>query len=273
MRIATWNVNSLRARIRRVEAWTEKAAPDVLCLQETKCPDDLFPKDVFLELGYEVAHYGANQWNGVAIASKVGLVDVAKGFQGKSDRVLGECRLVAATCGGVRVFCVYVPNGRTVDSEHYEAKIDWLSQLTSELDSAASVNDDIAICGDFNIAPRDVDVYDISKFDGATHVTSRERAALTTLCDWGLADAALCVQGNRAASDSPTPRSDEFTWWDYRGGSFHRGFGMRIDLALVSPSLAGRLTKVWVDREARKKGTDATSQPSDHAPLVVDVKP
>lgn len=266
MRLATWNVNSLRARLERIERWLECQDPDVLCLQETKCDDEAFPRDAFERLGYESLHHGDGRWNGVAILSKVGLEHPKAGFRGElvgmDVAVLAECRLVSATCAGVEVTSVYVPNGRVVGSEHYEAKLTWLARLATELAPRTDAGGDLVVCGDFNIAPRDEDVFDVEMLAGATHVTRPERAALQALLDLGLED--LLPGGDPAAPE-------RFTWWDYRGGAFHRGQGMRIDLLLASRSLAGRVRGVFVDRDARKKGAGAATQPSDHAPVVVDL--
>lgn len=258
MKLATWNVNSLRARIDRVTQWIEQELPDVLMLQETKCKDEAFPADVFSRLGYESVHHGNSQWNGVAIISKVGIEAPRVGFYDEVPTEIRECRVISATCQGVRLYSVYVPNGRTVDSEHYQAKLAWLSHLRADLDSTCDPGGFVGIFGDFNVAPEDRDVWDIDQFVGATHVTKAEREAIQALCAWGLRDAVRVLHPD-----------DEglFTWWDYRGGSFHRGWGMRIDLGLLSAPLADRLRYAAIDREARKG-----PQPSDHAPLVVEVE-
>ena len=254
MRIATWNVNSLKARLGRVEDWIDYARPDVLCLQETKLADAAFPYGAFAALGYEAAHYGDGRWNGVAIASRVGLDDVAPGFGGDVDDQ--GCRLVAATCGGVRVHSVYVPNGRSVDSEHYAAKLAWLAELHDHLERTCDPAESVAVCGDFNVAPDDRDVWSPAAFAGATHVTGPERDALGALEHWGLVDAF------RLQYD----QGELFSWWDYRAGNFHKRQGMRIDLVLVSRPLADRFVFALMDRNARKG-----EHPSDHAPVFVDV--
>jgi len=256
MRIATWNVNSLKARLPRVEEWLEYAAPDVLCLQETKLADKAFPSMTFSALGYDSVHYGQGQWNGVAILSRVGITDVASGFGELADPYEGDARMLTATCNGVRVVSVYVPNGREVATEHYERKLEWLAQLRTWLDTHASPLDALAILGDFNVAPEDRDVWSVKAFEGATHVTEPERAAVRALEDWGMVDAFRArYDGDRF-----------FTYWDYRRGDFHQHRGMRIDLALVTKPLADRLEFALVDRNARKG-----QQPSDHAPLLIDV--
>lgn len=255
MRLATWNVNSLNARMPRVEEWLAYAQPDVLCLQETKLADASFPSMVFQALGYESAHHGDGRWNGVAILSKVGISDVIEGFcEGlEADR---DTRLISARCGGVRVNSVYVPNGRSVGSEHYEYKLEWLAKLREHLDNTTSADDAVAVMGDFNVAPEDRDVWDPKAFVDSTHVTEPERAAVQALCDWGLDDAfRLLYDDDRL-----------YTYWDYRAGDFHQHRGMRIDLALVSKKVSEHLTWAVVDRNARKG-----KQPSDHAPLIIDV--
>jgi exodeoxyribonuclease-3 len=263
VRLATWNVNSLKARLPRVEEFLAYAAPDVLCMQETKCADATFPSMAFAALGYESAHHGDGRWNGVAILSRVGLTDVTEGFGDVAgevagtlaDEVAAERRLLAASCGPLRVATVYVPNGRSPDHEQYAAKLEWLGRLRTWLDKAASPQDLFAICGDFNIAPDDRDVYDPAKYVGTTHTSAPERAALAGLEEWGLVDAfrVLYQEGQL------------FTWWDYRAGDFHNHRGMRIDLQLVTPRLAAAVRWGIIDRNARKgKG------PSDHAPLIID---
>jgi exodeoxyribonuclease-3 len=255
MRIATWNVNSLGARLARVEEWIEYAGPDILCMQETKVSEATFPTMALATLGYESASHGDGRWNGVAIASKVGIEDVQRGFASGADEQ--GCRLLSATCGGVRVHSVYVPNGRTVDSEHYTAKLEWLRELRSHLESTSDPSGLVAVCGDFNVAPDDRDVWDPVACEGSTHVTKAEREALADLEEWGLVDSF------RVLYEQP----QLFTWWDYRAGNFHKHIGMRIDLVLLSRRLASVVEYALVDRNARKG-----KQPSDHAPLFVDVR-
>jgi exodeoxyribonuclease-3 len=257
VRIATWNVNSLKARQPRVEEWLAYAHPDVLCLQETKLSDDTFPALAFSALGYESVHHGHNQWNGVAILSRVGIDDVTTGFDADSvDPYEGDARLVAATCGGVRVLSTYVPNGREVGTEFYDRKLLWLDTLREWLARTESADRDLIVLGDFNVAPEDRDLWSVKAFEGATHVTPPERAAVQRLEEWGLVDVfRTCYEDDRL-----------FTYWDYRRGDFHEHRGMRIDLALATRPLAERVTWAVVDRNARKG-----KQPSDHAPLLVDV--
>jgi exodeoxyribonuclease III len=254
VRLATWNVNSLKARLPRVEEWLAYAEPDVLCLQETKLADDAFPAMAFSALGYEAVHHGEGRWNGVAILSRVGISDVVDGFadDGPADP---EARLLTATCGGVRVSTVYVPNGRAVGHEHFFYKLEWLARLRRHLDAVADPSSDVVVCGDVNVAPDDRDVWDPAACHGGTHVSEEERAALADLCRWGLTDVFR-------------QRHEEgglYTWWDYQAGAFHKRMGMRIDLILASRSLSDRLSWVLVDRNARKG-----KKPSDHAPLIAE---
>jgi exodeoxyribonuclease III len=250
--LATWSVNSLGARMPRVTAWIEEHQPDVMCLQETKLADAKFPSEAFADLGYETVQHGDGRWNGVAIASRVGVTDPVRGLGSPEDE--HGARIISATCGGVRVHSVYVPNGRSLDNEFYAIKLHWLARLRTMLDETCQAGDSVAVCGDFNVAPDDSDVWDPQHFVGATHVSEPERAALRNVEGWGLVDV--------------FPRFNEpgvFTWWDYRAGDFHQGRGMRIDLVLVSDDLAGRASGAFRDRDARKG-----QKPSDHAPVVVD---
>jgi exodeoxyribonuclease-3 len=258
MRIATWNVNSVLARLPRLTEWLEQAAPDVACLQETKVGPDAFPADAVKPLGYEVAQLGEGRWNGVAVLSRVGLADVVPGLPGDPgfpDPGTVEARTIAATCGPVRVRSVYVPNGRTPEDPHYGYKLAWLKALAGAVAGDAAGATPFAVLGDFNVAPTDEDVWDPAAFVGSTHVTAPERAALAELRATGLSDVVPRIE------KGPHP----FTYWDYRAGSFHKNLGMRIDLVYANQALAGRVSDAWVDREARKgKG------PSDHAPVIVD---
>jgi exodeoxyribonuclease-3 len=255
VRIATWNVNSLRARQPRVEAWLAEVQPDILCMQETKLPDDGFPALAFEALGYTTAHHGQGQWNGVAVLSRVGIGDVHAGFA-DDDAPDPEARLISATCGGVRVTSIYVPNGREVGHEQYTYKLAWLARLKAHLAASMQTGLPMFVAGDFNIAPDDRDVYDPQKFVGATHVTEPERTALAELLDLGMEDVF-----RRHHDDASC-----FTWWDYRAGDFHEGRGLRIDLVLASTAFAGASTWCVIDRNARKG-----KLPSDHAPVVVDL--
>jgi exodeoxyribonuclease-3 len=256
VRVATWNVNSVKQRVPRLLPWLDQRQPDVVCLQETKLTDTAFIELLGEDLasrGYTLALHGEGQWNGVAILSRVGLDDVVPGVAGAPGFPRPEARAVAATCGGVRVHSVYVPNGRVPDSDHYRYKLAWLTALRDQLAAAPR---DAIVCGDMNIAPTDADVFDPDAYLGQTHVTPPERAALAELEALGLRD----VVRDRW----PTERV--FTYWDYRAGMFHRDLGMRIDLVLASPTVADRVRAAWVDRQARKG-----SGPSDHAPVIVDL--
>jgi exodeoxyribonuclease-3 len=256
VRLVTWNVNSLKARLERVEEWLVECQPDVVCMQETKLADTTFPTMAFAALGYESAHHGEGQWNGVAILSRVGLDDVVMGFA-DDDEPDPEARLITATCGGVRVMSAYVPNGRALDDEHYQYKLRWLERLVGHLDRTADPSTPVALCGDFNIAPADIDVWDAAALVDATHVSEPERKALARLMDWGLTD---------AFRDRFPDVERLYSWWDYRAGNFHKGIGMRIDLILASKPLADRVEWILIDRNARKG-----KQPSDHAPLVAQL--
>jgi exodeoxyribonuclease III len=256
VRVATWNVNSVKQRLPRLLPWLEERAPDVVCLQETKLADAAFHELLDDELsgrGYELALNGEVQWNGVAILSRVGLEDVVAGLPGAPGFPHPEARAVSATCGGVRVHCVYVPNGREPDSEHYRYKLAWLAALRDQI---AAGPPEAIVCGDMNIAPTDADVFDPAAYAGHTHVTPSERAALAELIGLGLHD----VVRER------WPGERVFTYWDYRAGMFHRDLGMRIDLVLAGDPVAARVRATWVDRKARKG-----SGPSDHAPVIVDL--
>jgi len=255
VRIATWNVNSLKARLPRVEAWLAECQPDVLCMQETKLADSAFPALTFSALGYESAHHGEGRWNGVAILSRVGLEEPSAGFA-PDDEIMGnEARILSATCNGVRIASVYVPNGRSLDDDQYKWKLQWLERLRAHLDSACSPDAAVIVCGDFNIAPEDRDVWDPNAVHGATHVSEPERAALANLEAWGLVDV---FRRHHEVGGL-------YSWWDYRAGNFHKHLGMRIDLMLASKPLAERSRWALIDRNARKG-----QQPSDHAPLVVE---
>lgn len=255
MRLATWNVNSLKVRLPRVEAWLAEVQPDVLAIQETKLADDAFPALAFEAMGYESAHFGQGRWNGVALLSRVGLTNVRDNFADgiEPDH---EARIISATCGGVRVSSVYVPNGRSLDDDHYRYKLDWMSRLRRHVDTEGSPSDAVVVMGDFNIAPDDRDVWDPAAYEGATHVSQPERDVLEQLEGWGMVD---LFRKHHSAGGL-------FSWWDYRDGSFHRGRGMRIDLVLGTDSVAQRCSWSVVDRNARKG-----EQPSDHAPVLVDL--
>jgi len=270
VRVATWNVNSIRSRVDRVAAWLQRRDIDVLALQETKCRDDQFPEARFTELGYQVAHVGYSQWNGVAIVSRVGLVDVEIGFPGQPCWSAGgggaggavapdtEARALGATCGGVRIWSLYVPNGRTLTDPHYQYKLQWLAALRETAAGwlADSPDAPVALVGDWNIAPENDDVWDMAVFAHSTHVSPPERAAFRAIVDAGYADVVRPY----------TPGPGVYTYWDYTQLRFPRREGMRIDFVLGSPAFAGRVTGALIDREERKgKGA------SDHAPVAVQL--
>jgi exodeoxyribonuclease-3 len=266
VRVATWNVNSVIARLPRLLDWLGTADPDVVCLQEVKCAQNAFPYDEVGELGYEAAVHGAGRWNGVAVVSRVGIDDVRFGLAGEpgylADNALlpaPEQRAMAATCGGVRLWSVYVPNGREVGHAHYAYKLEWLAAVAEDIAAETAAGErprPFAVLGDFNIAPTDADVWDVAVFGGSTHVTPAEREALAELGSAGLAE----VMPRALKHDVP------YTYWDYRQLAFPHNHGMRIDLVWGDDRFRGAVTDAYVDREARKgKGT------SDHAPVVVDI--
>ncbi len=267
MRIATWNVNSLKARMEKVQWWLDRARPDVLLMQETKLADAAAPVMEFQAAGYELAHHGEGRWNGVAIASRVGIESVVMNFGEPlraartpdvgDDEPMAEARMIAAVCGGVRVVCVYAPNGRAVGSEFYEAKLAWYERLLVWLQVSAKPAEPLVLGGDFNVAPADIDVWDPRVCHGGTHVSPREREAFGRLEKWGLVD----------VYRRHHPEPGRYSWWDYRAGDFHRNSGMRIDHLLATRSVAERAVWAEIDREARK----GKPTPSDHAPVVMDV--
>lgn len=273
MRIATWNVNSLAARVPAIEQWLERAAPDVLLMQETKLADEQVPELPFRMAGYEVAHHGEGRWNGVAIASRVGISEIITNFddgpvrdsrqasgRGAAEEDFNpfdEARMMGAVCGGIRFVSLYAPNGRVLDSPFYEGKLAWYERLHRWLVEACSPNESLVVGGDFNATPADDDVWDPGAAHGGTHVSQRERQALQTLRDWGLAD----------LFRRHSPQPGRFTWWDYRAGMFHKNKGMRIDLLYATSPVAERSVWSEIDREARK----GPPTPSDHAPVVVDL--
>jgi len=259
VRIATWNVNSLRSRIDRVEAFLERHDIDVLALQETKAREEQLPLMGLQAAGYEVAAAGYSQWNGVAIISRVGLEDVTVGFPEMPEYDgAAEARAIGALCGGVRIWSLYVPNGRKVDDPHYVYKLDWLAKLRA----AAATWTDVptALVGDWNIAPRDEDVFDVAQFRTSTHVTPPERAAFQAFLDSGYAE----------VTREHTPGPEVYTYWDYYRQRFERNRGLRIDFALCSPPLASRVTGAFIDTNERDPA-QGTGSPSDHAPVVVDL--
>ncbi len=267
MRIATWNVNSLKARLEKLGWWVERARPDVLLMQETKLADAAVPRETFAQWGYEIAHHGTGRWNGVAIASRCGLRDVSTNFDDApplpaststpDGDPLREARMISAICGDVRVVSLYAPNGRSLGSKSYMDKLAWFERLARWLAEARDRTEPLLLGGDFNVAPEDVDVWDPKACHGGTHVSKEERAAFAHLSSWGLVDA--------YRRHHREPR--RYTWWDYRAGNFPKNFGMRIDHLLVTEPLAKRTVAADIDREARK----GKPIPSDHAPLFVDI--
>jgi exodeoxyribonuclease-3 len=257
VRIATWNVNSAKQRMPRLIPWLKQRRPDVVCLQETKLGEAAFAEVVgepCAELGYAYATAGQGQWNGVALLSRVGLDDVERGFDGMPGFPETEARAISATCAGIRVYSLYVPNGRVPDSDHYYYKLAWLAALREVLAAGPA---EVAVCGDINIAPTDRDVFDPEAYVGHTHVTEPERSALAALMDVGLTD---------VVRERWPDTARVFSYWDYRAGMFHKDLGMRIDLILTGAPVAERVRAAWIDRAARKgKG------PSDHAPVIVDL--
>jgi exodeoxyribonuclease-3 len=272
MRIATWNVNSLKARMDAVERWLERAAPDVLLMQETKLADEDAPLMPFQLAGYELLHHGEGRWNGVAIASRVGLSDPITNFGDgpvRDSRTVAsdvaeedfdpsdEARMVSAVCGGVRVVCLYAPNGRVVGSPFYQGKLRWFERLAAWTSAELGGGLPLVLGGDMNVTPTDLDVWDAVAAHGGTHVSVPERAALGRLETLGLVDAYRTRES----------AAGRFSWWDYRAGMFHKNMGMRIDLLYVTPDIAERVVWVEIDREARK----GPPTPSDHAPVVIDL--
>lgn len=267
MRVATWNVNSLKARLDKVIWWLDRARPDILLMQETKLADSDAPADLFRAAGYELAHHGEGRWNGVAIASRSAITEVVTNFgeplrparteDAGDDEPFAEARMISAVCAGVRVVSLYAPNGRTVGSIFYRAKLAWFERLARWLAEAVDKSAPLVLGGDLNVAPADIDVWDARACHGGTHVSEPEREAFARLCAWGLVD----------IYRRQHPESGRYTWWDYRAGNFHKNFGMRIDHLLVSAPLAGRVVGTEIDREARK----GKPIPSDHAPLVIDI--
>ena len=261
MRLATWNINSIRARMDRLVAWLERSDVDVLAIQETKIPDEKFPIDRLAALGYQVAHHGTNQWNGVAVLSRVGLTDIQVGVPGLppfGDPAVTEARAISAVCDGVRVWSLYIPNGRTVGDPHYYYKLEWLAAVRDygAKQLAADPQAQIALCGDFNIAPTDDDIWSVEYYRNSTHVTPPERQAFADLVAAGFTDVVRPYH----------PGPGVYTYWDYTQLAFPKRRGMRIDFALASPALAARVTGASIDREERKG-----KLPSDHAPVIVEL--
>lgn len=257
MRIASWNVNSIRARLEHLTTWLRAAHPDVVCIQETKVEDARFPEEVLSDAGYRTVFFGQRTYNGVAIAARRGMsVDEVK-YNLDGDDADAPRRVLGATIDGVRVVNVYVPNGQAVGTQAFAYKLAWMARLCAELAAHASPAEPLLLCGDFNVAPEPIDVHDPVRWDGKVLFHPEERAALRRIVEWGLID------GFRAHH----PEEVAYTWWDYRLASFRRNHGLRIDHALLTPALAARVSDVWIDRSPRE-----LERPSDHAPLVIDVR-
>lgn len=252
MLVATWNVNSIRARHERVLSWLNKVEPDVIVLQETKCVDDALRAEEFVEIGYEVAHFGVNHWNGVTILSRVGLDDVRSGFSGVNRPPFDEARLISAVCGGIRVWSIYAPNGRALDDPHYLYKLVWLERLRAEIDPS----EPNVVAGDFNVAPADIDIYNPARWKNRTHASAEERAAISSIMDRGLRD---IIREHH-------PEPGVYTWYSYRPNQFEKNQGLRIDLALCTDDVADRVESVTIDLVER-----AEEKPSDHTPVILDI--
>jgi exodeoxyribonuclease-3 len=257
VKIASWNVNSVRSRLDQLTAWLARAAPDVICMQETKVDDDLFPHDALGEVGYRAVIHGQKTYNGVAIAAKFGLAieDVKRGLDG--DAPDAHKRLIAATIEGVRIIDVYVPNGQAVGTPAYAYKLDWLGRLKKDVEAHCSPGAPVLVCGDFNVAPETLDVCEPKKWEGQVLCTDEERAALREVLGWGMVD---------AFRERHPGEAGLYSWWDYRMGAFKRNRGLRIDLALATRPLLERITAVTIDKRPRE-----LERPSDHAPLVVEI--
>jgi exodeoxyribonuclease-3 len=258
MRIASWNVNSIRSRLDQLTAWLARAAPDVLCMQETKVEDDLFPHAALAEVGYRAVAFGQKTYNGVAIAARLGLSidDVQKNFD--DDPPDAQRRLIAATVEGVRIVDVYVPNGQAVGTPAFAYKLEWLGRLRRYLDARFMPAQEILVCGDFNVAPEPIDVYDPKKWEGNVLFSAEERAALRDVLGFGVDDVFRRLHPGEAG---------QYSWWDYRMGAFRKNRGLRIDLALCTPPLAARCKVVAIDRRPRE-----LERPSDHAPVIVEIE-
>jgi exodeoxyribonuclease-3 len=256
MRVATWNINSIRTRVGQVVAWGREHDVDVLLLQETKCGDADFPFDAFTDAGYEVAHHGVNHWNGVAIASRRGLARVQRGFAGPAEPPFDEPRLISAEVDGLHMWSIYVPNGRELDDPHYLYKLTWLERLRGDLLHSKAAGRSTIVAGDFNVAPTDLDIYMPSRWKRRTHASAPERAGIEALVALGLRD----------VTREHHPDPGIYTWWNYRPGQFEKDHGLRLDLALCSEAVADQIETVWIDRVTR-----GAERPSDHAPLVIDL--
>lgn len=260
MRVASWNINSIRSRRARLLGWIDRYAPDVLLLQETKCTDAMFETFAgpFRRRGYEIVHHGRDHWNGVAVLSRIGLAGVRRGFPGVNRPPFDEPRVVSARCGGIDIHSLYAPNGRALDDPHYLVKLVWLERLRSVVRPGVPT----ILAGDFNVAPADLDIYDPARWRRRTHASRPERDAVDAVLDLGLRD----------VTREHLPGPGVFTWWSYRPGQYASNRGLRIDLALCSGDVADRIESVWIDRHERNDDHPA-EKPSDHAPLVLDLRP
>jgi exodeoxyribonuclease III len=256
VRIVSWNVNSVRARLDHLVDMLDRLQPQVVALQETRCTDHQFPNDLFADRGYLVAHHGLHHRNGVAIASRVGLAHPRVGFRSGQLPLFDEARIISAECAGIRIHSIYVPNGRTLTNPQYTYKLDWLARLRDEVDRDVSEGVPVLVVGDFNVAPADIDIYNPSRFRRTTHASPPERAAIRAIEAAGLVDVHRTLN----------PQPGVYTWWSYAPGQFQRNHGMRIDLALAGAGVAQRVRGVSVDTVVR-----ALPGASDHAPLVVDL--
>jgi exodeoxyribonuclease-3 len=267
MRVASWNVNSLKARLEKVLWWLERAAPDILLLQETKLGDADVPRDELARAGYQLVHHGVGGANGVAIASRGALTDVITNLglpldapateEAPDDQPLREPRMVSAVCEGIRFVSIYAPNGRTVGSIFYQAKLAWFARLQRWLEETRRPEEALIMGGDYNVAPTDADVWDPARCHGGTHVSPPEREAFARLLRWGFVDSYRRLHAE----------GDRYSWWDYRAGMFHKNYGMRIDHLLATAPIAARVVWAEIDREARK----GKPIPSDHAPVIIDL--
>ncbi len=254
IKLATWNVNSIRARLDRLMAWLERNQPDVMCLQELKVADEEFPVDELWSAGYDAVFHGQRTYNGVAILSRTPMTEVRSGLEAGAEA--DQTRLISAKVSGLRVLSAYCPNGQTVGSDKWEYKLDWMGRLAGHLGSAYSPGEPLVLCGDFNVAPEDRDVAHPDKWQDSVLFHPEARKALARIQSWGLVDAI------RLHHQGPGP----YTWWDYRMLSFPKGDGLRIDHVLLTESVAARCTNAWVDRNERKG-----KLPSDHAPVMVEL--
>lgn len=255
MKIATWNVNSINVRMPQLSAWLKTAAPDVVCVQETKCVDESFPYQELFELGYYSAFYGQRSYNGVAILSKDEPEDVVKGFPDDDEE--SQKRLIAATVTGVRIVSAYIPNGQSLGSDKFQFKLDWIQRLRRFFDETRKTTDEVVLCGDFNVAPDPADVWNPPAWEGHIHFSKPERAAIHFVKQWGFVDVFRKLNGDIKA----------FSWWDYRAGAFQKNHGLRIDHIWASPVLAERCIDCHIDTDPRK-----LEKPSDHAPVIAEFR-